>query len=561
MGKSADWLDAYNLRGAARVRDALLACLVGAEPLKPGAASSQDGQVDEQRLVPLNLLERARMALVELFPPIEWARGHGWPLRRWANQWWRWDGLKYCPLSEESLKACVRPWLNAFWKEKKSSRVPLNPPEKAVAELVAHLQTDTVVEAEAMPCWLADDFRSDGTPIIDRRPWERVLTSEDAAAEGLPDAKDLVVYPNGVFNWRDFVQGKIRLLERSERLFHATKMPFDFPLEELLQICGDDDAMQEMAAKLSPVFHEFLGIVSGQDPAWEECAAQICGVCQTHITMFEFIGVVPGPPRAGKGTLIRAGIETLVGQENIGIGGFGLLNDRFFAHSLIGKTTLLIPDGEVGRYTDAPAAVEMLKNIRGNDRIYVDRKNVDALPAVRLTCKPIIVCNRMPSLPDPSGALASSFVVLPFDQSFVGSEDPRFKDQAIMDAEVKGRLIWALRGLRILLKRGRFTQPERGQEIIAEYREYSDPLRAFVDECLTRSVDSWTATSELYEVWKKWRAAHGGDSRSQEWFAQQLRASCPWIKRVQQGPKEARKWGYRGLTIVNATPGQHIVQY
>ena len=199
------------------------------------------------------------------------------------------------------------------------------------------------------------------------------------------------------------------------------------------------------------------------------------------------------------------------------------------------------------RSVDAVSAAETLKCISGNDPLYADRKFREPLSAVRVFCKPVIMCNRMPSIPDPSGALAARFRVLPFEESFAGKEEPRFKDPEIMKREATGRMLWALLGLRDLVRSGGFAQPKSGNEMLDEYRDYSDPLAKFVDECLERDESAQVTTAELYKAWAAYCNRSGRDAHSDTWFAMQLRTALPNIKRVQTGENRAR--GYQGFRI------------
>lgn len=556
--KSVDWLDVYVRHGAEALKSALPAWSPG-----PLAATEDVGDGDaaagiDDLIIPDNLILRAQRCLEALYSPEQRKPGRGVKLRRWDEQWWRHDGTKYCPLSEEGIRADVRPWLNRFKTWKRAKLQALNPAEKSVTELVATMQTDTFVQAAAMPCWLADDFDADGNAIHGRRPWERVLDEERAKAVGLPNPQELVGFTNGLLDVRAWVDGSVRMMPHSERLFTATCLPFECPVQELERVAGDDEALDELISRLCPTWLEFLGIVSGADDEWQELLAQMFGYCLTPWTKYEVVLVMSGATRAGKGTILN-GLTSIIGEANVASSDINLLTDKFHLHTLIGKTLCVMPDADVGRTTDSVRAAETLKKISGGDPVSVDRKHKDALAAVRLTCKIVIMCNRMPSLPDPSGAIASRFRVLQFDESFAGKEDLRFKDPVIMAREASGRMMWALRGLRQLARRGKFTQPKRAEQLLGEYRDYSDPLSVFREECLKQD-DHFEYAEDLYAVWKKWCRFKGREERTHEWFIMQLRTACPWIDREQRRRDGAtRKWGYKGLRIVDANPGNEVV--
>lgn len=552
-GKGVDWLDVYTQAGAESVKAAAEKAITAARAVSSGGGrdsvptelvSTDDGG---RPMIPDNLLERARLVLRQRFAPPVMHAGRGWKLRRWNNCWWRHDGVKYVLLDDEALAADLRPWLNKFWHMKRGIPVPLNPSEKSVHEVIANLQTDTKVIADGMPYWIRPDISADGEPLFEQyRPWERVVDVDAGDGESYPDPMEMISFANGLFDINKWIDGEVRLIPHTELLFSSTALPFACPVERLKEVSSDPEALDAAIADLCPVWMEFLGLVSGGDPGWEQLLCQFFGYCLTPWTKYEIVLVMSGASRGGKGTILQA-LVSLLGDANVAASDINLLTDRFHLHTLVGKTLAVMPDADVGRNTDAVRAAETLKKISGGDPVYVDRKNVDALAAVRLYCKILIMCNRMPSLPDPSGAIANRFRVLEFEESFAGKEDLRFKDPAIMRAEAVGRMLWALKGLRILAKRQKFEQPKAGEELLDEYRDWSDPLRSFYQECLAKEDDGFTFTDDLYAVWKKWCAKNGKDHNSRQWFMLQLRAACPWIKREQR----QRRWGYKRISIAN----------
>lgn len=528
------------------------------------SGSRKDEADGWNRIIPKDPQERARLALAELFAPVE--PDGGWRIRRWDEAWWRYDGVRFCPMSEESLRAVLTPWLSSFYhlKEVKGDDggrqlrpVRFVPKDSMVTELVNYLKSDTLIETKRMPAWIADHF-VEGSPVWPRpgdgQPWKRVLTTREAVDSGLPDPLETIIWHNGVMDIRAWLAGKLRLLPHSERLFAATALPYDCPVKELVEVGDDAEGLDRLIGTLAPTWVEFLDRVSGGDPEWEFLLSQFCGYCLTPWTKYEVILVMTGASRAGKGTIMNGGLTSLVGDENVASSSPAAILDKFHLYTLIGKHVAVMPDADVGRSTDAILAAETIKKISGGDPIYADRKHKDPLPAVRLSCKIVIMCNRMPTLPDPTGALANRFRVLPFEESAAGKEEWRFKDPEIMDREAVGRMIWALRGLKRLVAMDRFVQPVSGAEVLDEYRDYADPLRKFAEDCLKRADGTWTSSNELYEVWKRWCNAAGQNIKSHAWFCLQLRTACPWIRRVQRRVGGDRSWGYEGVTITSAAP-------
>lgn len=517
----------------------------------------------ERAVLPDTVDARGRLALLDLYGPPERTPQRGLRLRRWDGVYWRHTGTHYKMLSEDGLHKHVAGWLAAHMVRKRWDVVPADPVRKAVTEVMTAMGSGCYVEADEMPVWLPPDFDERGEPLFEHRaPYETCLQPGQWAHEGLPDPRELIVFQNGLLDVQAWIHGEVRLLPHTERLFTATALPYDCPVEQLMSAGEDEGAVQELLGRYCPKWMEFLYLVSGEDDAgdreaaeeakeWQQALAMAFGYSLVPWTRHEVIFVLSGPPRAGKGTVLEA-LQRLVGPENVASPDLNLITDKFVPQHLTGKAICVFSDADVGRTTDAVRATEMLKRISGGDTVYADRKYKDAMPSLRLRCKIWVMCNRMPTLPDPSGALAARFRVFQLERSFVGEVRPEFKDPATMDREATGRMIWALHGLRMLAKAGAFPQPRRGRQLLQEYMDYSDPLRTFVTEVLAEDRQSFVSSAELYAVWKAYCSEVGKDTpHTLQWFVMQLRATCPWIREGQPRQDGKRPRGYYGLRIVN----------
>lgn len=482
-------------------------------------------------------------------------------MRRWNEQWWLHDGNRYRPMNDEVMDARCRRWLNQEWMHwKRDKLVKFNAPDKAVGELIRSVRAEVLVDSERMPTWLGADFGADGEAVFADEPGGRAMELGDSGKAGLPKPADVLVFPSGIFDLRAFLDKRVRVLPPTERYFSATCLPFDLPREHLELVASSaDDELDELLGRLCPVFMEFVNDISDGEEERVELIAQLFGYCLTPWTFIEVIFLWLGYRRGGKGTLYRR-LESIVGRSNIGPGNWHLFTDKFFLHTLIGKNVCWIGDGDIGRTTDGIRASEAAKNISGNDPVFADRKHKDAIAEANLTCKIVAAGNRLPNLPDPGGALGSRFVVLPFTKTYAGKEKLQYKDQDVIDAEAPGVMLWALRGLRVLMARKRFTQPPLGKQMLEEYQAQSDPLGAFAEECLEQAADAFEYTDDLFATWEKWCNYKKRNANSHDWFCVQLRATFPGISKKQKRiDGVTRKNGYEGIRITERNPGAELI--
>src|SRR5690606_10348188 len=111
---------------------------------------------------------------------------------------------------------------------------------------------------------------------------------------------------------------------------------------------------------------------------------------------------------------------------------------------------------------------ERLLSISGEDHLTIDRKYQSGWTG-KLHARFVIMTNELPRLADSSGALAGRFIIFTMLKSFYGREDPTLSERLL--EELPGILNWSLTGLKRLLKRGYFVQPESAAEAIEELYE------------------------------------------------------------------------------------------
>jgi len=272
-----------------------------------------------------------------------------------------------------------------------------------------------------------------------------------------PPPNELVPVANGLLHLPTR-----KLLEHTPRFFslHAAPVAYDADavvpsrwLEFLTELWGDDVEAIE-------TFQEMFGYFLSGDTSQQK------------------IFMLVGPKRSGKSTISRV-LRALVGSPHVAGPTLDQLTRNFGMQSLIGKSLAIIADARLSGQRDTQIVVERLLSISGEDALDIDRKYRDPWTG-RVPARLFIISNELPALIDPSGALASRFIILPLTRSFYGEEDTELTDKLI--AELPGILNWALDGLDRLRARGRFIQPESGKERIQELEDLSSPVGVFVRE-------------------------------------------------------------------------------
>lgn len=426
---------------------------------------------------------------------------------RWARAWWRYDGVRYVELDDEVLKRDVFGFLDVVVVEKKDPESGEVRRERVTARK-RHVSEMTEALLKVMP------IVEGGAP-----QWT-------LAHQGDPDARRLVPCKNGLLDLRE-----CKLLEPTPRLFATTALgaPWDPSAPEPVH------------------WLEFLHSLWGEDYQSIRALQQIFGYLLSSDTDFQKLFAIVGPKRSGKSTIGRI-LKALVGEDSVVNPTLSSLEKQFGMAPLVGKSVAIIGDARLGGRTDQAAVVERLLSISGEDPISVDRKNRDSIN-VRLRTRVVLISNELPRLYDTSGALASRFLILQTQRSFLGEEDLGLEQRLL--GELPGILKWAVDGYHDLLENGRFISPAASEQAQADLEAISAPITVFLRDVCEVAAGHQIECGSLYERWAEWCRKNGRDPGNSQVFGRDLRTALPVISVVQKRePGNKRSRWYEGVALV-----------
>jgi putative DNA primase/helicase len=273
--------------------------------------------------------------------------------------------------------------------------------------------------------------------------------------------------------------------------------------------------------------------------------------------------VLLGLPRSGKGTTSSI-LGQLLGPENTTAFDLYRLLDRFSMAALRTKQLAVVGEVELSGAKENARILEKLKSITGNDLQVVERKGVDVKESCVLPTRWMISCNQMPVLHDASGALEARLLVLRFNRTFAGQEDPRLLDKLL--TELSGIAAWAIEGLRRLRESG-WTAPASSVDEKKNFRRDSSTPLAFLQDCcqvyspwlnaITPGVEAvaemcCVARDQLADAFWRWSVDQGDeDSRGFKWFCRDVRSLIPQFGPVEAKKNVAGKWVrvYEGVRL------------
>lgn len=530
-GDIVEWLEAHppadgQQRTAAEVNaiwDELMALADATVPLKPEDLPADVGKGEGSRKKPkpetvfVEEEDNDPRALAKKILP-QWDSGP--LLRRWRERWYRYDHDSgfYREQSEESLTVMVVRQVDAEFQRlaKEGATVSedgvskkLKVSNKLVGDVKTALMSldGVLLDADqSAPFWIGD-------------------------ADGRPDAGMMATFPNGRLNLAD---PNSRLEDNGPELFVTGAAGFDF---DTTATC--------------PQWLRFLAETFEGDQPSIDALHEFVGLCMTNVTRYHKALLLMGPPRSGKGIILRI-LEELVGSQQTCSVSLTGLAERFGLEPLIGKKLAVIGDA-VTAGKDAKRPIEVLLGTIGEDLQTAEQKHRSATRSFRLAARWAIATNELPRLPNASGAIAARLLILKTGPSKAGQEDFGLRDRLL--GELPGIVLEAVRGWHRLQARGGFVHPERGTEELEELRRDSSPVRAFIEDCCEFDTNERINCDALYLWFRKWAETNGIvlSAWSEQRFGRELNAAYgDRLEKIRPRVGSDRHRAYAGIRVITS---------
>ena len=416
-------------------------------------------------------------------------------LRRWRGAWREWTGTHWSEVEEAALRARLYGALAEAMCESDGKMVAWSPTRSRIDGVLDALAAAAHLDASVEPgTWIGGD----GPRLI-------------PTASGLLDPRARVE------------------LDSTPAYFNLHALPIRFD-----------------AAAKCPAWHEFLASLWPDDPESVHLLQQWMGYLVSGRTDLQKALLMKGEKRGGKGTILRIAGH-LVGETASAGMTLAALKERFGLMPLVGASLATFGDVRLDGRTSM--LVERLLSLIGGDRLTVDRKGKDP---ISFTCAArfMLASNLPVRLHDPSGAIASRFVILPFAISFLGREDTGLA--ARLEAELPGILNWALTGLSDLERAGRFVEPKTAAQFRAEFEALSSPISQFVDDAAEIAPDATVPKARLYLRYRTWCETAGHRPAADAQFAAELMSLGLGITASRLRTNSGRERVFQGIRIADA---------
>jgi len=440
-----------------------------------------------------------------------------WTLRYWRETFYKWHKGKYGQISDSELKSLISAYIQRL-NSKSDIAGCIRISSQLIGNIISALSGFEGV----------------------RLPQERELNSWDDGRERC--FIDTISFKNGLvmLMTRPERQPTPEIVKHTPRYFALTQLPYDY----------------DPAAKADK-FLTFLDEVMAGDKERIELLQQWAGYLLANDSRQQKFMLIAGEGANGK-TVFTSMLEKMVGEENVSHVPLCQFGESFALAYTLGK--VLNSTSESASRLDEDAET-ILKSYTSGDRMTFNRKYKEPIHT-RPTAKIMVSTNSLPSFSDKSSGIWRRMLFVPFEVIIPPERQNLFLIEQLSE-ELPGIFNWACEGLVKLRQNGRFCEPVKCRHSSEQYRNETNPARAFllenfrfqfsgirdgqpqlIGEILPVPV---IACKRLYEDYVEWCLENGYRPLNSCNFGKEVKRAFPNVRREQRTETGKRLTVYSGI--------------
>ena len=271
----------------------------------------------------------------------------------------------------------------------------------------------------------------------------------------------------------------------------------------------------------SELMDDVLNRVSCNDPQVRMLLEEMIGYCFYRKNELRKAFILTGDGSNGKSTLLAV-VQSLLGEENISSLDLKELGDRFKTAEMVGKLANIGDD--IGDEFIANPAI--FKKLVTGERVSVERKGSDPFEFNNYS-KLIFSANDIPRIKDKTGAVLDRLVIVPFNAKFTVEKSgykQNIRSDLVGHADVMEYLIQiGIVGLKRILENQKFTDSQKVQEELDDYRNRNNPILGFIRECEDEEFQIENEpTNKVYKRYQEYCIANSLQPMSNIEFSKQI---------------------------------------
>jgi len=324
----------------------------------------------------------------------------------------------------------------------------------------------------------------------------------------------------------------------------------------VLQDHSPDDLLTQVAnvsfdpeAKC-PKFLEFIDQIMGGDEELKKYLQMAIGYALTGDNSEQAFFIAYGDGQNGKSTLLNTIMELLGDYAIQGTTQTFLANVKRSSGPnpdiarLKGARLVLASEPDDGE----KLSEGLVKQISGGERIAARHLHKDMIE-FKPVCKFWLQTNHLPKISGSDEGIWRRVHVIPFSISIPEPERDMQMSQKLA-LELPGILNWAIEGCLAWQKEGKLTKPQAVIAAIANYREDSDGVGKFVEDCLVKEERSDVPKGEVLGDYNLWASNEGYPELTHSEFSPRLKKLG-----LQEGRTNAKGRVWKGVRRKNEMEG------
>jgi len=291
--------------------------------------------------------------------------------------------------------------------------------------------------------------------------------------------------------------------------------------------------------------HKFIREITGSEED-AKVLEEAVGYCIYRSYPFHKALALVGEGSNGKSTFLAL-VKAFLGIENVsGKGLIDLESNRFAKANLFGKLANIYADLS----DDILQRTGTFKMLTGGDVIGAEKKFRDSFTFVN-HAKLLFSCNKLPEVYDDTDAFFRRWIIIVFPNVFYGEKrDPNILEKLTVPEQLSGLLNIALEGLQRLLKNGGFSYSKSTEETREDYIRKSDPLAAFIMDCIKENQSSILLKQQLYSLFAFYCRQNSLPAVNKDTFFKNMSKHVT-VTQVRLNRKDVpgRPYGFKGITL------------
>lgn len=290
---------------------------------------------------------------------------------------------------------------------------------------------------------------------------------------------------------------------------------------------------------------------------------EVFGQCLFPGQVKDSIVIAYGDGRNGKTVLFDL-LQELLGPENTSNNTLqDLAEDDFAIADLYGKMANICGDLPADEVRDSG----LIKQLSGGDRVRANPKHESPF-YFKNEAQLVFAANAPPKIDDDTTAMARRLVPLNMPVEFTpeGQAGPdqvprhELMERLTTEGELSGTLNEAIEGLHRLIENGEWTGRDSNIRLIRNhYAKISDPVYAFVEECIRETADpgDYVPTQELFSTYYAWARDNSAPLKDQSVLGKEIPRHAGMASKERKRIGGSRKSVYTSIELTDRGRGYH----